>query len=135
MIDGKKTSCWMWYMFPQYYRDNLSGTAKQFSISNIYHAMIYLSNKTLRDHLYELNYYVYQNLLKGKNLYNIVCTDNVKFISSLVLFKIASKLINDIKLYELYIKIDSNLNTTESDNHTITQIKKDIPNLDDLLAI
>lgn len=52
--NGRKTSCWMWYVFPQICGLGYSFMAKQYEIHNLQEARDYLGNEILRSRLEEI---------------------------------------------------------------------------------
>ena len=91
--NGKKTSHWFWYIFPQIAGiiEFPSETTKLYSIHDKNEAIIYLNNPILRWRLNECHKLVYENLQKGKTIKDIFGSDDKKYISSLTLFYIVSK--------------------------------------------
>jgi uncharacterized protein (DUF1810 family) len=86
MKNGKKTSHWMWYIFPQIAGLGKSGTAKKYEISNIEEAEYYLTDELLSKRIIELtNVLVYE--IHGKSAEEIFgFPDYLKFHSSMTLF-------------------------------------------------
>ena len=52
---GRKSSHWIWYIFPQLKVLGFSPTAKHYGIENLDEAKEYLSNEILREHLLEIS--------------------------------------------------------------------------------
>ena len=52
--NGKKESCWMWYIFPQIRGLGTTHTSNLYGIKNIEEAKEYLTNKKLRNNLLEI---------------------------------------------------------------------------------
>ncbi len=86
MRNGKKTSHWMWYIFPQIAGLGKSGTAKKYEIANIEEAEYYLTDELLSKRIIELtNVLLYE--IEGKSAEEIFgFPDYLKFHSSMTLF-------------------------------------------------
>lgn len=84
--NGKKTSHWMWYVFPQISGLGKSSTAKKYEIENIEEAEHYLMDTLLSKRLIELtSILVYE--IEGKTAEEIFgFPDYLKFQSSMTLF-------------------------------------------------
>ena len=83
--NGKKTSHWMWYIFPQLKALGLSDTAKYYGLVDINEAEEYLKNPTLGKRLIEIS----TGLLKlESNDANAILgsPDDMKLKSSMTLF-------------------------------------------------
>ncbi len=52
--NGKKTTHWMWYIFPQLKGLGMSEMANYYGIDNLLEAQEYLNNKLLSSRLYEI---------------------------------------------------------------------------------
>ena len=89
--NGKKSSCWMWYIFPQIIGLGMTSTAQYYGIKNIEEAIEYLNNETLGTRLVEIS----QALLElddDTNINEVMgYPDNLKLKSSMTLFKKASE--------------------------------------------
>jgi uncharacterized protein (DUF1810 family) len=86
---GKKTTHWMWYVFPQILGLGYSETAKFYEIKNLEEACDYLDNDYLSQNLFEISKILYD--LKENNANKIFgYTDELKLKSSMTLFYIAS---------------------------------------------
>ena len=85
---GRKTSHWIWYIFPQLKGLGSSEMAKYYGIENLDEAKAYIANDSLRSHLLEIS----QALLNLPNS-DIEAVmgypDNLKLRSSMTLFKLA----------------------------------------------
>jgi uncharacterized protein (DUF1810 family) len=82
---GKKTSHWMWYIFPQIAGLGHSDTAKYYAINDLDEATEYLNHPVLGNHLIEIA----TDLLavNNKTAQEIFGTpDNLKLRSSMTLF-------------------------------------------------
>ena len=86
---GRKTSHWIWFIFPQLKNLGSSRNAKYYGIENLDEAKKYLENKILRRHLLEIS----QELLELKNndIEYIMGSeiDKAKLLSSMTLFHLA----------------------------------------------
>lgn len=51
LLNGRKTSHWMWYIFPQVYGLGFSAVSKRFAIRNLDEAMAYLAHPLLGERL------------------------------------------------------------------------------------
>jgi uncharacterized protein (DUF1810 family) len=89
--NGKKASCWMWYIFPQIIGLGMTSTAQYYGIKNIEEAIEYLNNEILGTRLVEIS----QALLElddDTNINEVMgYPDNLKLKSSMTLFKKASE--------------------------------------------
>lgn len=82
---GRKTSHWMWFIFPQIQGLGRSHTAERYAISSIEEARAYLAHPVLGPRLRECTRIV--NELEGVGLEEIFGhPDNLKFRSSMTLF-------------------------------------------------
>ena len=54
IISGKKTSHWIWYIFPQFREFSHSRIAYYYGIKDKEEAYMYIANPMLRDRLYEI---------------------------------------------------------------------------------
>lgn len=55
VVQGKKTSHWIWYIFPQFRSFGHSSIAVYYGIANRDEAERYLANKTLNDRIHEIS--------------------------------------------------------------------------------
>jgi len=84
--NGKKTSHWMWFIFPQIAGLGKSGTAKKYEIANIEEAEYYLTDELLSKRLLELTRILAYEV-EGKTTEEIFgFPDYLKFHSSMTLF-------------------------------------------------
>ena len=82
---GKKTTHWMWYIFPQIKGLGTSETAQHYAIKDLNEATAYLQHPILGKHLIEICEELLQ--LKGKTAVQILGTvDDLKLRSSMTLF-------------------------------------------------
>ncbi len=87
---GRKTSHWIWYIFPQIKGLGRSWTAQQFAISSLEEAEAYLNNSILGSRLIECTQLVLN--IEDRNIRQIFgYPDNLKFRSSMTLFLHATK--------------------------------------------
>ena len=115
--EGKKKSCWMWYIFPQIRGLGLSSISKIFGIVNIEEAIQYLQNKTLRGNLIKIT----KALL---DLGNVNVTevfgpiDDIKLKSSMTLFNEAEER-SHIDCGKIFIKVLNQFFNGEKDEKTL----------------
>jgi uncharacterized protein (DUF1810 family) len=84
--NGKKTSHWMWFIFPQITGLGKSSTAKNYEIANIEEAEHYLMDELLSKRLLELTRILAYEV-EGKSTEEIFgFPDYLKFHSSMTLF-------------------------------------------------
>jgi uncharacterized protein (DUF1810 family) len=82
---GRKTSHWMWFIFPQIQGLGHSPMATKFAISSLEEAKAYLRHSVLRDRLLECTELV--NQVQGRSIHQIFgYPDDMKFRSSMTLF-------------------------------------------------
>lgn len=82
---GKKTTHWMWYIFPQIKGLGSSETAEYYAIKDLNEATAYLQHPILSKHLIEICQELL--LLKAKTATQILGTpDDLKLRSSMTLF-------------------------------------------------
>ena len=95
---GKKTTHWMWYIFPQIKGLGSSETAQYYGIKNLNEATAYLKHPILGKHLIKIAQELYN--LKGKTVTQILGTpDDMKLRSCMTLFanvKNANPLFNNV---------------------------------------
>ena len=90
MQNGKKTSHWMWYMFPQLRGLGTSFMANMYGVSGLAEAKAYLAHPVLSRRLYELC----GELLKHKDKTALEIfgdIDEMKLKSSMTLFALTSE--------------------------------------------
>jgi uncharacterized protein (DUF1810 family) len=86
---GRKSSHWMWYIFPQLKGLGHSGTAQKFAIASLEEAKAYLQHPVLGPRLRECTQHVIN--VDGRSVEEIFCyPDNLKFRSCLTLFMTAT---------------------------------------------
>ncbi len=82
---GRKTSHWMWFVFPQIKGLGSSSMAIKFAISNLAEAQAYLAHPVLGPRLVECTQLV--NSVENRSIDEIFgYPDNLKFRSSMTLF-------------------------------------------------
>lgn len=107
---GKKTSHWIWYIFPQIHGLGQSKTSKYYEIQNINEAIEYINNNVL-----------YNNLIKiCEELLNKETTDIIKIMGNIDAIKLKSSM----TLFDYILKIDIDV-VSESTNYKNTEKIKD----------
>ena len=87
--NGRKTSHWMWFIFPQIRGLGSSPLAHKFAISSLAEARAYLQHPDLGPRLIECTRLM--NLVEGRSINQILgYPDDLKFRSSMTLFARAS---------------------------------------------
>ena len=86
---GRKTSHWIWFIFPQLKNLGSSRNAKYYGIENLDEAKKYLANELLRNHLLEISQALLE--LKNNDIEYIMGSkiDKAKLLSSMTLFHLA----------------------------------------------
>ncbi|MBR3624586.1 MAG: DUF1810 domain-containing protein [Selenomonadaceae bacterium] len=85
---GRKTSHWIWYIFPQLGKLGRSPTAKFYGIVDLNEARAYLANNLLRTRLIEISQALLN--LPSNDIEDIMgYPDNLKLCSSMTLFHLA----------------------------------------------
>ena len=85
---GRKTSHWIWYIFPQLGELGFSPTAKFYGIVDLDEARAYLANNLLRTRLIEISQALLN--LPSNDIEDIMgYPDNLKLCSSMTLFHLA----------------------------------------------
>ncbi|MFQ6794356.1 MAG: DUF1810 domain-containing protein [Thomasclavelia sp.] len=114
--NGRKTSHWIWYIFPQLKGLGMSSTADYYGIESLDEAIEYLQEPTLKARLYEIT----EALLKLEETNPVAVLgypDNLKVCSSMTLFYQASK-------DELFKKVIDKYYHGYFDHKTITLLMK-----------
>jgi uncharacterized protein (DUF1810 family) len=84
--DGRKTSHWMWFVFPQIKGLGYSSTSRIFAISSLAEAQAFLRHPILGPRLIECTELV--NQTSGRTVHDIFGSpDDMKFHSSMTLFR------------------------------------------------
>lgn len=108
---GKKSSHWIWYIFPQLSSLGFSSTAKYYGIKDLEEAKEYLENDILKSHLEEITNELL--MLPSNDILSIVgYPDNLKINSCMTLFYLASN-------NELYKKVIDKYYNSKMDENTI----------------
>jgi uncharacterized protein (DUF1810 family) len=99
---GRKTSHWIWYIFPQLSSLGRSSTARFYGLSGLGEACDYLSDSVLRHRLVLATEVVDENLAQGASLLELMGseTDCFKLASSLTLFEVAAKKLQPVEPVE-----------------------------------
>lgn len=114
---GKKTSHWMWYIFPQIKGLGKSEISKYYAIQNIEEARAYLNNEYLSHNMNELlDVLLKQNTSNPTDIFGK--PDDMKLKSSMTLFALADK--NN----EKYKKVLEKYFSGDFDKRTINIINK-----------
>ena len=89
---GRKTSHWIWYIFPQLKGLGRSGNATFYGITDLTEAREYLRHGVLREHLLACTRAVQEQLTLGIPLVDLMNSevDALKLVSSLTLFERAA---------------------------------------------
>ena len=90
---GRKTSHWIWYIFPQLDGLGRSSTARAYALRDLAEACAYLRDPLLRAHYEEIAGAVREQLARGHSLEHLMgsSTDALKLASSLTLFRAAAQ--------------------------------------------
>lgn len=83
--NSRKTSHWMWFVFPQIRGLGHSPTAQRYAIASLEEANAYLQHPVLGERLHECTRLV--NAVEGRSVHEIFGSpDDLKFRSSMTLF-------------------------------------------------
>lgn len=90
---GRKTSHWIWYIFPQLAGLGRSSTAQSFALRNLAAAISFLRDPLLGPRLIRITHVVAAQLARGVRLTELMGgrTDALKLVSSLTLFELAAR--------------------------------------------
>lgn len=90
---GRKTSHWIWYIFPQIEGLGRSSIASEYAIRDLAEACEYLRDPLLRARYEEIARAVSEQLARGVSLDELMGgrTDALKLVSSLTLFRAAAQ--------------------------------------------
>lgn len=93
MRQGRKTSHWIWYIFPQIDGLGHSSTARAYALRDLAEACAYLRDPLLRARYEEIAGAVDVQLARGRPLEALMggSTDTFKLVSSLTLFRAAAQ--------------------------------------------
>lgn len=108
MEAGRKTSHWIWYIFPQIHGLGRSPIAQKFALGGRHHAIDFLMNQELKSNLIAITAVVARQLKAGIPLGTLMGSniDALKLVSSITLFESVIQLIKldgDIE-YEEFLK-------------------------------
>ena len=119
---GKKESCWIWYIFPQIQGLGNSSLSEKYSIKDIEEAKEYLENETLKARLIEITQALLD--LEEKDIKSIMgYPDDLKLKSSMTLFKKVEE-IYEINCDNIFQKTLDKFFNGEEDNNTIRILEK-----------
>lgn len=113
---GRKTSHWIWYIFPQIAGLGFSSTSKYYSIKDKNEAIEYLNNKILRKRLIEICE-VLLSLENNDATYVMGYPDDLKLKSSMTLF-------NEVSDIDIFKKVLDKFYNGEKDEMTISLLNK-----------
>ncbi len=85
--NGRKTSHWIWYIFPQIAGLGFSSTSRFYALKSLDEAKQYLENETLRSRLVEISEALLQHDLDARSIMG--SPDDMKLRSSMTLFQAA----------------------------------------------
>lgn len=115
--NGKKYSCWMWYVFPQLSGLGQSPTAKFYGISDLQEAREYLKDEVLGRRLIEISNALLD--LASNDAYEIFgFPDDLKLKSSMTLFALADP---DLDVFQ---KVLDKFFGGERDENTVRLLEK-----------
>lgn len=124
---GKKTSHWMWYIFPQIKGLGKSDIARKFEIENSDEAVDYLKDPVLAERIIELTTILVEEI-KEKSAEEIFgFPDYLKFQSSMTLFKSVvenNSVIFSAEKYKIFDKALDQFYKGELDLMTIELLSK-----------
>ena len=119
--NGKKISCWMWYIFPQIQGLGFSQINKKYSIKDIEEGKLYLENDILKNRLIEITQALLE--LNDVDIHEVMGIDDVKLKSSMTLFKKVEETYN-IDCGNIFQKVLDKFFNGEEDNRTIIILEK-----------
>lgn len=92
MRAGRKSSHWIWYIFPQIDGLGRSSTAREYALRDLPEACAYLRDSLLRERYEEITNAVAEHLSRGAPVEELMggATDAHKLVSSLTLFHAAA---------------------------------------------
>jgi uncharacterized protein (DUF1810 family) len=92
MRAGRKSSHWIWYIFPQIGGLGRSSTAREYALRDLDEACAYLRDPQLRAHYEEITNAVADHISRGAPVEDLMggATDAYKLVSSLTLFRAAA---------------------------------------------
>ncbi len=113
---GRKTSHWIWYIFPQIAGLGFSSTSKYYSIKDKNEAIEYLKNNTLKNRLIEICEALL-SLESDDATYVMGYPDDLKLKSSMTLF-------NEVSDIDVFKKVLDKFYNGEKDEMTISLLNK-----------
>ena len=113
---GRKTSHWIWYIFPQIAGLGFSSTSKYYSIKDKNEAIEYLKNKTLKNRLIEICEALL-SLESDDATYVMGYPDDLKLKSSMTLF-------SEVSDIDVFKKVLDKFYNGEKDEMTILLLNK-----------
>jgi uncharacterized protein (DUF1810 family) len=115
---GRKSSHWIWYIFPQIEGLGRSSTARAYALRDLAEACDYLRDPLLRAHYEEIAGAVSEQLASSRALEDLMGgnTDALKLASSLTLFRAAAQSLanDDLTFNSLALRCDSILRQTSA---------------------
>src|SRR5579862_5490680 len=92
MRAGRKSSHWIWYIFPQLDGLGRSSTAREYALRDLDEACAYLRDPVLRQRYEEITGAVAEHVSRGAPIEHLMggATDACKLVSSLTLFRAAA---------------------------------------------
>lgn len=88
---GRKTSHWIWYVFPQIDGLGRSATARAYALRDLAETQAYLRDELLRQRYLEITRAVREQLDSGVAVDDLLAIDSLKLASSLTLFQAAAR--------------------------------------------
>lgn len=113
---GRKTSHWIWYIFPQIAGLGFSSTSKYYSIKDKNEAIEYLENNTLKNRLIEICEALL-SLESDDATYVMGYPDDLKLKSSMTLF-------SEVSDIDVFKKVLDKFYEGEKDEMTISLLNK-----------
>ena len=113
---GRKTSHWIWYIFPQIAGLGVSSTSKYYSIKDKNEAIEYLKNNTLKNRLIEICEALL-SLESDDATYVMGYPDDLKLKSSMTLF-------DEVSDIDVFKKVLDKFYNGEKDEMTISLLNK-----------
>ncbi len=113
---GRKTSHWIWYIFPQIAGLGFSSTSKYYSIKDKNEAIEYLKNNTLKHRLIEICEALL-SLESDDATYVMGYPDDLKLKSSMTLF-------SEVSDIDVFKKVLDKFYNGEKDEMTISLLNK-----------
>jgi len=123
MQAGRKSSHWIWYIFPQIDGLGRSSTAREYALRDLNETCEYLRDPLLRSHYEEVTNAVAEHIERGAPIEQLMGgeTDAYKLVSSLTLFRAAARQLveskEDANLKNLVRTCDSILERTATQGY------------------